>query len=193
MFQFQALSARRFQSGFDRVDLHRPTRYTSNNACAQGLTLVHFSAYRGHFCGICWVLSFIHGVSMIDKNGSGWAEKWTSVRPCLRQMRGVHGQRFAERVVPRCTAATSDLKQCLKAFLRGSLNGGFNWAPSGSSGGLDGGVYFRFLIVRLEMYAGHIIVVASSAETKGTFNTGFDTVNLHDRPAARPGPRPRPP
>jgi ribosomal protein L34 len=26
MFQFAALSSRRFQSGFDRVNLHRPTR-----------------------------------------------------------------------------------------------------------------------------------------------------------------------
>ena len=57
-FQLQALSSRRFQPGFDRVNLHRPTRvrYTAPTMSAkarttattaawfQGLTLVHFSA-----------------------------------------------------------------------------------------------------------------------------------------------------
>ena len=68
IFQFQALSSRRFQRGFDRVNLHHPTSACSANlmaaisrswssaassslpwtcaaaALVQGLTLVHFSA-----------------------------------------------------------------------------------------------------------------------------------------------------
>ena len=51
--QFQALSSRRFQRGFDRVNLHRPTSMdatrASCEACSQGLTLVHFSVQRKRF------------------------------------------------------------------------------------------------------------------------------------------------
>ena len=59
-FSFKALSSRRFQLGFDRVDLHRPTSPFrqqvlvlhgplhnvphDGHAQDQGLTLVHFSA-----------------------------------------------------------------------------------------------------------------------------------------------------
>ena len=72
MFLFQALSSRRIQRGFYRVNLHRPTRVIGPTlhvaigaaagpgpasapapapatACIQGLTLLHFSAQRKRF------------------------------------------------------------------------------------------------------------------------------------------------
>jgi hypothetical protein len=56
-FSFNTLGSRRFQLGFDKVNLHRPTPsmsaylVTGNSqlaATTQGLTLVHFSAQRKH-------------------------------------------------------------------------------------------------------------------------------------------------
>ena len=64
MFQFQALGSGRFQCGFDRVNLHRPTRRFisvpmdwkdptqllkwSRTPDRQGRTLVHYFAQHKH-------------------------------------------------------------------------------------------------------------------------------------------------
>jgi len=50
----------------------------------QGLTLFHFSA-RQQRRGVCWVGSW----NFSDRNGSIWAEKWTSASPCLEARGGV--------------------------------------------------------------------------------------------------------
>jgi len=62
----QALSSRRFQHGFDRVKLHRPTMapYTPASTTTavpwmQGLTLVHFSAQCERFL---WYRGCIEGL-----------------------------------------------------------------------------------------------------------------------------------
>jgi hypothetical protein len=79
------------------LEPHRRQLVVLLHAFAQGLTLVHFSAQRKRLlwkrgCVVCclggvWgVLVGVQGVRRVylcSRNGSGCAEKWTSVSPCL--------------------------------------------------------------------------------------------------------------
>jgi len=77
-------------------------------ASRQGLPLVHSSAQRKHF------LSDALGsaCSVIDKNGSGSSQKWTSVSPCLCAKPGGRHPQGAPRASPSRAARPRHAGAC---------------------------------------------------------------------------------